>query len=57
MFTGRIEEVGEIESVVDERVVMHAPQSAGRVRAGGSLNVAGRSAYPIGSCRGWRRRV
>lgn len=41
MFTGRIEEVGEIDSVVDERVVMHAPKSARRVRAGGSLNVAG----------------
>ncbi len=41
MFTGRIHEIGEIASVVDERIVVHAPKSASRVRPGGSLNVAG----------------
>lgn len=41
MFTGRIQEIGEIASVVGERIVVRAPKSAGRVRAGGSLNVAG----------------
>ncbi|HEY1320335.1 MAG TPA: riboflavin synthase, partial [Streptosporangiaceae bacterium] len=41
MFTGRIDEIGEIESVADERIVVRAPKSAGRVRAGGSLSVAG----------------
>jgi hypothetical protein len=41
MFTGRIEEVGEITSVTGERIVVCAPESAGRVPAGGSLNVAG----------------
>jgi 3,4-dihydroxy 2-butanone 4-phosphate synthase len=41
MFTGRIEEIGEIASVMDDRIVVRAPKSAGRVRPGGSLNVAG----------------
>ena len=41
MFTGRIEEIGEITSVTDDRIVVRAPKSAGRVRPGGSLNVAG----------------
>lgn len=41
MFTGRIQEIGQIASVIDERIVVRAPKSAGRVRAGGSLNVAG----------------
>jgi 3,4-dihydroxy 2-butanone 4-phosphate synthase len=41
MFTGRIEEIGEIASVLDDRIVVCAPKSAGRVRPGGSLNVAG----------------
>jgi 3,4-dihydroxy 2-butanone 4-phosphate synthase len=41
MFTGRIEEIGEIASVTDERIIVCAPESAGRVRPGGSLNVAG----------------
>jgi riboflavin synthase alpha subunit len=41
MFTGRIHEIGEIASVVDERIVVHAPKSASQVRPGGSLNVAG----------------
>ena len=41
MFTGRIEEIGVIASVMDDRIVVRAPKSAGRVRPGGSLNVAG----------------
>lgn len=41
MFTGRIDEIGQIDSVIDERIMVRAPKSAGRVRAGGSLNVAG----------------
>lgn len=41
MFTGRIEEVGELTSVAGDRIVVRAPKSAGRVRPGGSLNVAG----------------
>jgi 3,4-dihydroxy 2-butanone 4-phosphate synthase/3,4-dihydroxy 2-butanone 4-phosphate synthase/GTP cyclohydrolase II len=41
MFTGRIEEIGEITSVTDDRVVVRAPKSAGRIKTGGSLNVAG----------------
>jgi riboflavin synthase alpha subunit len=41
MFTGRIEEIGEIASVADERIVVSALESASRVRPGGSLNVAG----------------
>ncbi len=41
MFTGRIDEIGQIESVIDERIVVRAPKSADRVRDGGSLNVAG----------------
>jgi 3,4-dihydroxy 2-butanone 4-phosphate synthase len=41
MFTGRIDEVGEIESVTDDRIVVRAPKTAGRVKPGGSLNVAG----------------
>lgn len=41
MFTGRIDEIGEIESVIDERIVVRAPKSAARIRAGGSISVAG----------------
>jgi 3,4-dihydroxy 2-butanone 4-phosphate synthase len=41
MFTGRIEEIGEIASVLDERIMVRAPKSAGRIRPGGSMNVAG----------------
>jgi riboflavin synthase alpha subunit len=41
VFTGRISEVGEIEAVAGERVMVRAPKTAGRLRAGGSLNVAG----------------
>ena len=28
MFTGRIEEIGEIASVMDDRIVVRAPKSA-----------------------------
>jgi 3,4-dihydroxy 2-butanone 4-phosphate synthase len=41
MFTGRIQEIGEIGPVIDERIVVHAPKSAGQIQVGGSLNVAG----------------
>lgn len=41
MFTGRIQEIGEIESVSGERIVLRAAKTAGRVQVGGSLNVAG----------------
>jgi 3,4-dihydroxy 2-butanone 4-phosphate synthase len=41
VFTGRIDEVGEIESVAGERIAVRAPLAAGRLRAGGSLNIAG----------------
>jgi 3,4-dihydroxy 2-butanone 4-phosphate synthase len=41
MFTGRIDEIGQIDSVIHERIMVRAPKSAGRVLAGGSLNVAG----------------
>lgn len=41
MFTGRIQEIGEIESVTGERIVLRAAKTAGRVQVGGSLDVAG----------------
>jgi 3,4-dihydroxy 2-butanone 4-phosphate synthase/3,4-dihydroxy 2-butanone 4-phosphate synthase/GTP cyclohydrolase II len=41
MFTGHIEEIGEVEAFAGGRIVVRAPKSAGRVRPGGSLNVAG----------------
>src|SRR5258708_8547510 len=41
MFTGRIDEIGRVESVIDEWIVVRATKSADRVRDGGSLNVAG----------------
>jgi 3,4-dihydroxy 2-butanone 4-phosphate synthase/3,4-dihydroxy 2-butanone 4-phosphate synthase/GTP cyclohydrolase II len=41
MFTGRIEEIGQIESVADGRIVVRAAKCAGRVRLGGSLNIGG----------------
>jgi 3,4-dihydroxy 2-butanone 4-phosphate synthase/3,4-dihydroxy 2-butanone 4-phosphate synthase/GTP cyclohydrolase II len=41
MFTGRIEETGTIKRVTGEGIVVSAPKTAGRVRVGGSLNVAG----------------
>jgi 3,4-dihydroxy 2-butanone 4-phosphate synthase len=41
MFTGRIQEIGEIESAGGQRIVLCAAKTAGRVQVGGSLNVAG----------------
>jgi riboflavin synthase alpha subunit len=41
MFTGRIEEIGEIASSAGERIVVRVPRTASLVRPGGSLNVAG----------------
>ena len=41
MFTGRIQEIGEIESAPSGRIMLRAAKTAGRVQAGGSLNVAG----------------
>jgi hypothetical protein len=41
MFTGRIQEIGEIESVTGGRIVLRAAKTAGQVQVGGSLNVAG----------------
>jgi riboflavin synthase alpha subunit len=41
MFTGRTQEIGEIESVIGDRIVLRAAKTAGRVQVGGSLNVAG----------------
>jgi 3,4-dihydroxy 2-butanone 4-phosphate synthase/3,4-dihydroxy 2-butanone 4-phosphate synthase/GTP cyclohydrolase II len=41
MFTGRIQEIAQIATAADERIVVRAPKSADRVQVGGSLNVAG----------------
>jgi len=41
MFTGRIGEIGEVIGVSGTRIVVGAPKSAGRLRPGGSLTVAG----------------
>jgi 3,4-dihydroxy 2-butanone 4-phosphate synthase/3,4-dihydroxy 2-butanone 4-phosphate synthase/GTP cyclohydrolase II len=41
LFTGRIDEIGEIATITDALIVVRAPKSAGRVRPGGSLNIAG----------------
>lgn len=41
MFTGRIQEIGEIESVAGEQIVLSAAKTAGQVHVGGSLLVAG----------------
>lgn len=41
MFTGRIEEIGAIELIAGEQIAVSAVKTAGRVRVGGSLNVAG----------------
>jgi 3,4-dihydroxy 2-butanone 4-phosphate synthase len=41
MFTGRVGEIGEVIGVSDTQIVVRAPKSAGRLRPGGSLTVAG----------------
>ncbi|MFI7633676.1 riboflavin synthase [Nonomuraea sp. NPDC049400] len=41
MFSGRVHEIGQIESVLGGRVVLRAPKSVAEVRPGGSLAVAG----------------
>jgi 3,4-dihydroxy 2-butanone 4-phosphate synthase len=41
MFTGRIDEIGEVIEVSSTRIVVHAPKSAGRLQPGGSLTVSG----------------
>ena len=41
MFTGRVSEIGQLVEVGDTQVVVHAPKSAGRLRPGGSVTVAG----------------
>jgi 3,4-dihydroxy 2-butanone 4-phosphate synthase len=41
MFTGRIEEIGEVIGVSSTRIVVRAPKSAGRLQPGGSLAVSG----------------
>jgi len=41
VFTGRITEIGEIESLIETRIVIRAPKTAGLVQTGGSLSIAG----------------
>lgn len=41
MFTGRIGEIGGVTGVSGTQIVVRAPKSAGRLRPGGSLTVAG----------------
>jgi 3,4-dihydroxy 2-butanone 4-phosphate synthase len=41
MFTGRIEEIGELIGVSSTQIVVRAPKSAGRLQPGGSLTVSG----------------
>src|SRR5215472_11747586 len=41
MYTGRIDEIGEITRVDSARIVLRAPKIVGRIRPGASLNVAG----------------
>jgi 3,4-dihydroxy 2-butanone 4-phosphate synthase len=41
MFTGRIDEIGEIAAVNEARIAIRAPKCAGLAQPGGSLNVAG----------------
>jgi 3,4-dihydroxy 2-butanone 4-phosphate synthase len=41
MFTGRIEEIGEVVGVRSAQIVVRAPKSAGRLKPGGSLTVSG----------------
>jgi len=41
MFTGRIDEIGEVARVDGPQIVVRAPKSVGRVKPGGSVSVAG----------------
>jgi 3,4-dihydroxy 2-butanone 4-phosphate synthase len=41
MFTGRIDEIGQVVRVNEAQVVVHAPKSAGRLQPGRSLTLAG----------------
>ena len=41
MFTGRIEEIGELTGVSSAQIVVRAPKSAGRLSPGGSVTVSG----------------
>jgi 3,4-dihydroxy 2-butanone 4-phosphate synthase len=41
MFTGRIDEIGRVVEISDAQVAVQAPKSAGRLKPGGSLTVAG----------------
>ncbi len=41
MFTGRIDDIGQVVATDGARIVLRAAKTAGRVRAGGSLSVAG----------------
>lgn len=41
MFTGRIDEIGEVAQLDETRIAIRAPKTAGRVKPGGSVNVAG----------------
>jgi 3,4-dihydroxy 2-butanone 4-phosphate synthase len=41
MFTGRIEEIGEVIGVSSTQIVVRAPKSAGQLKPGGSLAISG----------------
>jgi 3,4-dihydroxy 2-butanone 4-phosphate synthase len=41
MFTGRIDEIGQVVGISDAQIVVDAAKSAGRLQPGGSLTVAG----------------
>jgi riboflavin synthase alpha subunit len=41
MFTGRIDEIGRIDAVDRDQIMVRAARCAGRLQPGGSLNVAG----------------
>ncbi|MFC5828878.1 3,4-dihydroxy-2-butanone-4-phosphate synthase [Nonomuraea insulae] len=41
MYSGRIHEIGLIESVSGEQIIIRSPKSAGRLASGGTVNVAG----------------
>ncbi len=41
MFTGRIDDIGQVTAIDGARIALRAAKTAGRVRPGGSLSVAG----------------